>query len=238
MKELLAVLTPIALINSLWILPTGIIGVIASLGDQKPTLTANAFIAGIFVPHLAFGLLLAIGVDTAIDQVKVWMQDTWRDPDVPLVLLQLAIGAVLGLFGYRLSSARPKQERSDDTSSTPMTPVGAFSVGAGLTIIKLPGALLYFAAIDQILRADPAVWGIAKALLYYNLVYLLPLMLIVLAHQLFGTRIDPVLAAVSRFFDRWGKRLMLFGLLGLGVVLVVDAVGWFLGFPLLPTYFL
>ncbi len=38
--------------------------------------------------------------------------------------------------------------------------------------------------------------------------------------------------------ERRGKRLLFFGLLGLGLVLVIDAVGWFLGFPLLPTYLL
>ncbi len=31
---------------------------------------------------------------------------------------------------------------------------------------------------------------------------------------------------------------MFYGLLFLGVVLTVDAIGWFFGFPLLPTYFL
>jgi hypothetical protein len=43
---------------------------------------------------------------------------------------------------------------------------------------------------------------------------------------------------VARFLKRWGKQLLFFGLLGLGVVLVVDAIGWFFGFPLLPTYLL
>ena len=142
------------------------------------------------------------------------------------------------LFGYRLSNVNPNPERSEKASSIPMSPLRAFSVSAGFTIIKLPGALLYFAAIDQILRAGPTVFVIVKALLFYNLIYLLPLMLVVLARRLFGMRVDPVLAALSRFFDRWGKRLIFFGMLGLGVVLVVDAVGWFFGFPLLPTYFL
>jgi len=231
MDALLAVLTPIALINSMSILPSGIAGVVTSLRTPKPNLTASAFIAGKFVPRLAFGLLLVIGLDTAVDRVNVWMQDMWRDPVVLLVVLQLVIGGAMVVFGYRLSNAR--QQRSDYASSMPMTPVRAFSIAASVAIIGLPGALLYFAAIDQILRADSTVLGIMIALLYYNLICLLPLKLIVLARPLLGTRSDPIFAAVSRFFDRWGKRLMFFGLLGLGVVLVVDAVGWFIGFPLL-----
>lgn len=236
MNELLAVLAPIALFNGVVILPGGIIGIIASLGARKPILTAIAFIAGQFLPHFVFGLLLAIGVDTAFEQVNAWLQDTWRDPGILLVLLQLVIGGAMVLFGYRLS--RASQQRADNASSTLMTPVRAFSVATGLTITKLPGALLYFAAIDQILQADPHVPGIVTALLFYNIVFLLPLMLIVLAHALFGTLTDPILAAVSRFFKRRGKRLMVFGFLSLGMILVVDAVGWFWGFPLLPTHFI
>ena len=236
MIELLSVLTPIALINSLWILPGGIVGVAASLGARRPILTAIAFIAGQFVPHFSFGLLLAIGLDTAVDQVNAWLRDTWQEPGVLLVVLQLAIGVAMVAFGYPFS--RASKPRSDRAPSMPMTPIGAFSVAAGLTVIKLPGALPYFAAIDQVLRADPTVLEAVKALLYYNLIYLLPLMSIVLASRLFETRSDRIFAAVIGFVGRWGKRLMSFGLLGLGVVLVVDAVGWFFGFPLLPTYFL
>ena len=188
------------------------------------------------MPHFSFGLLLAIGLDTAFDQVNVRLQDTWQEPGVLLVVLQLVIGGAMVTFGYRLFQASKQQ--SDRAPSMPMTPIGAFSVAAGLTVIKLPGALPYFAAIDQVLRADPTVLEIVKALLYYNLIYLLPLMSLVLASRLFGTRSDRIFAAVTRFVGRWGKRLMSFGLLGLGVVLVVDAVGWFFGIPLMPTLLL
>ena len=81
--------------------------------------------------------------------------------------------------GYRLS--RAGQRRPDKASSKPMTPIRAFSVAAGLTIIKLPSALLYFAAIDQILRADLSATGITKALLFYNALLVLPLALVVLS---------------------------------------------------------
>ena len=235
MNVLLAVLTPIALVNSLSKLPSGIAGVVASLGTPKPTLTSSAFIAGKFVPLFAFGLLLAFGLDTAVDRVNVWMQNMWGDPDTLFVALQLFIGAIMVVFGYRLS--RNSKHRPERASSVPATPVRAFFVAAGVTIIGLPGALLYFAAIDLILRADLNAPGIVKALLYYNLINLLPLMLIVLVRPILGPRSDPIFAAVARFFERWGKRLIFYGLLGLGLVLAADAIGWFMGFPLLPVDF-
>jgi hypothetical protein len=237
MIELLAILFPIALINSVWILPYGILGVVSSLATPRPTLTASAFIAGIFLPHFLFGLLLAIGVDTAIEQATAWLQETWRDRDLLLVLLQLVIGVVMVLFGYRLSYTEPSPPPGD-ASNIQMSPLRAFSVSAGFTTVKLPGGLLYFAAIEQILRADPPVSAIVKGLLFYNLVYLSPLILTVFARHALGIRVDRLLANVSEFLGEWGKRLVFFGMLGLGVILVVDAVGWFFGAPLLPRYLL
>lgn len=235
MYILLAVLAPIAFVSSLARLPGGIAGIAASLENPKATLTASAFIAGIFVPQFVFGLLLAMGLNSAINQINVWMQDMWRNPDTLFVALQLVIGAVMVLFGYRLS--RGSQHRPETVSSTPTTPVRAFFIAAGLTIIGLPRAVLYFAAVDLILRADLNLSGIVKALLYYNLINLLPLMLIVLVRRLLGTRSDVIFAAVARFLERWGKRLVFYGLLGLGLVLLVDAIGWFLGFPLITPNF-
>ena len=234
MISLLTILTPIALINSVAILPGGIAGVAASFGAKEPLLTASAFIAGKFVPHFTFGLLLAIGLDTAFDQLKGRAVDVWQNPDALIIMLQLVIGAVLVLFGYHLS--RASRQRPDHASSAPMTPASAFSVAAGLTVVGLPTAVLYFAAIDQILRADLTATSILKAVLFYNVIYLSPLMLIVLSRWLFGTRADPLFGALAKFVEQWGMRLVFFGMLGLGAVLVADAIGWFIGFPLLPNY--
>ena len=236
MSALLAVLTPIALINSVSMLPAGITGIVAALGTKQPYLTASAFIAGKLVTYFAFGLLLVFGLDAAFDRVNVWMQDVWRDPGMLDVVLQLVIGTVMAVFSYRLASA--SQQRRDHQASASMTPVGAFSMAAGLSIIGLPHAFLYFAAIDQILKADLTPTRVVQGLFYYNLLLLLPLMFIVLMRRTTGARSDPVFSAVAQFMERRGKRLLFFGLLALGLVLVTDAVGWFLGFPLLPTYLL
>jgi hypothetical protein len=223
MTTLLAVLVPIAVINSVATLPPSMAGVVASLGS-----------AGKFVPLFLFGLLLAIGLDTAFDRFKLTAQGVWRDPSILLVSVQLIIGAAMLFLGYHLMRASGK--RPDSKSTAGMTPMGVFSVVAGATLIGLPGALFYFAAIDQILRADLTVTGIVNAILFYNAVYLFPLILIVLLRRLFGTRADPLFSALKNFFDRWGKRLVSFGLYCLGAVLVADAVGWFTGFPLLQIY--
>ena len=101
-------------------------------------------------------------------------------------------------------------------------------------IVGMPGALPYFAALDQILRADASATGAVLALLWYNAVFLLPLVLVPVLSLVLGARSQPFFDAVSRFSEVWGRRLIAAALLLLGGLLVADGLGWFLGRPLFP----
>jgi hypothetical protein len=232
MTSLFAILIPIALINSLSSLPPKMAGVIAALGTRQPYLTGIAFIAGVFVPFFLFGLLLAIGLDSAFDRLKTTVMGAWQDPSIILIFVQLFIGTTIMALVFRLV-------RKLDRPATPhaplqMSPVRVFSLAAGATVLGLPTAIFYFAAIDQVLRADLNALQIVKAILFYNVVYLLPLVLVVLVRRLFGPRADPLFDALRRFFERWGKTMLAVAVSGLGIVLVADAVSWLAGLPLLP----
>jgi cytochrome c biogenesis protein CcdA len=234
MNNLLAILTSIALVNSVLFLPTGITGIAASFATKKPFLTAIAFVAGKFTPHFLFGLLIAVGLDSAFDALKLRAKDAWQSPDNWLVAAQLIIGVAMIVVAILVS--RGSKDPASPKSTKPVTPLGAFSVSAGMTLVGLPGALLYFAAIDQVLRANLTSPGVVVAILYYNLVLVSPLLLVILLRRLLGGMVDPLFAAISRFFERWGKKIVLFALLGVGTILALDAIGWFIEFPLLPSY--
>jgi hypothetical protein len=234
MNNLLAILTSIALVNSVLFLPTGVTGIAASLAAQRPFLTAIAFIAGKFTPHFLFGLLIAVGLDAAFDSLKLRAREAWQDPDYWLVAVQLIIGIAMIVVAYLVS--RGSKDPASPKSTKPVTPLGAFAVSAGMTLVGLPGALLYFAAIDQVLRANLTSPGVVVAILYFNLVLVSPLVLIVFLRRLLGTMVEPLFTAISRFFERWGKKIVLLALLGVGAILALDAIGWFIEFPLLPSY--
>lgn len=85
---------------------------------------------------------------------------------------------------------------------------GAFALGASSTVIGLPGAFPYFAAIDQILRADASTAGAVALLLFYNGVFLLPLLAIPLLRAAFGRRADAFSARFAPQMERWGHRLV------------------------------
>ena len=66
------------------------------------------------------------------------------------------------------------------------TPADAFALGAGTILVGLPGAIPYFAAIDQILRSDLNAGSNVIALIYYNVIIVLPLLGMMLLHALMG----------------------------------------------------
>ena len=98
----------------------------------------------------------------------------------------------------------------------------------------MPGAFPYFAAVDQILRFDVDIGFAFVALLYYNAVFLLPLAALLVLRALLGARADRLFAWLAPALARWGHRLIVVVLLAIGLVAVADAIGWFLGYPLLP----
>jgi cytochrome c biogenesis protein CcdA len=91
----------------------------------------------------------------------------------------------------------------------------------------LPFALPYFAAIDQILKANFATGDTLVLLVAYNLVYALPFLVVPILVATLGERSRPILQRVNATLDRASAFLMpvLLGLAGLA--LVADAVLYF-----------
>ena len=232
MFELLLVLTPIGLLDSTSIVPLCLVFLIALLAGPRPLLASSLHLAGVFAVYFGCGLLLLFGLQAAFDEINAYAVRLWNDPNTEELILQIVLGLVACAFALRL--AKPRKTQPDRTAAAGMTPVQAFVAGAGLTIVGMPGAVPYFAAIDLILRADGTLPQQVSALFFYNLVFVAPLAAIVALRLSLGQRSVGVLNRVKGFFDRWGRRVMIAAFLVIGIVLVADGVGWFLGHPLLP----
>jgi len=234
MTELLLVLVPIALVDSTSMLPLGIPVMLAMLATPRGQAACVAFLLGIFAVYLPCGIAIALGLGAVFESLGAWLAEAWaKTPGTSDPALQIAIGLALLAFGWKLVSTRQKRgERAAERSG--LGPPRAFALGAGLMLVGMPGALPYFAAIDQILRADASSNGAVLALLWYNAIFLLPLALVPVLRVVLGARSQPFFDAVSRFSEIWGRRLIAAVLLLLGALLVVDGVGWFLGRPLFP----
>lgn len=233
MGELLAVLMPIAFLDGTSMVPVAVVPMAVFLSSKRPYLGGIAFCAGIFLPYFGAGVLLALGLDTLLGALSGWAQRFYTDPRTWELIAQIAIGIAALWFGAGMVRAPEQIEKRDP--GTAADPAEAFVFGAGIVLVGLPGALPYFAAIDQILRADLGPGTSITALIFYNLVIVLPLLAMLAVHAALGGRARPLFDRIAELAGRWGPRLFALLLLMLGVVLVADGIGFLLGYPLLPV---
>lgn len=233
MSELVLVLTPIALLDSTSIIPLAIVLLVILLGGPSPLIRSAALLAGIFVTYLACGVLILFGLQSVFDAVNTYALKVWQDPNTEELIFQILIGLVLGALGLRMALKRG--ERAGKEAPAAMTTSQAFLAGAGMTIVGLPGAVPYLAAIDLILRGELTAGQDVIVLIVYNMVFLLPLVAIAAVSLALGERSKRLLDAIRGFFDTWGQRVIVVLMILLGAVLVADGVGWFLGAPLIPV---
>ncbi|MCP4328388.1 MAG: hypothetical protein GY791_08130 [Alphaproteobacteria bacterium] len=233
MFELLTILTPIGLLDSTSMVPLCIVILMVLLAGPSPVFRSSALILGIFVVSFACGVLILLGLQSALDEIHTYLERLWKDPETEEVLIQIVLGAVLCAFGLRMTTGSKK--RADKTVASGMTAFQALLAGGGLAIVGLPGAVPYFAAIDLTLREDLALAQQLFVLGYYNIVFVSPLIVIVVLGSALGERSQGALDGVKRFFDRWGQKVIAVLLVTLGAILIVDGFGWLFGHPLIPV---
>ena len=233
MKTIILILTPISLVDSTSIIPLSILPLIILLSGRRPVLGSVSFLTGIFATYLILGILIALGLGSMFDQINVYLLQIWKHPDTLDLITQIIIGVILLVFGFRRPRAR--DSRGDSGISESITPPKAFIIAAGLVIIGMPGAIPYLAAIDQLLRADLSGFEVVLVLLYYNVLFVLPLAVLVFIRVFFPNQSERIFDFIKDLIAKWGRRVIMTLLVILGLVMVLDGIGWFLGMPLIPV---
>jgi cytochrome c biogenesis protein CcdA len=223
MKEVLVLITPIALLDSLSIVPVCVVPMISLLASKRPYAGAFAFILGIFVAYMVFGLLIFFGLDGVFNAIREYFGHKWNHPDTHDFVFEIALGVVMVAFGYRLvNTRRGRTEKKRAQYDDLLTPGAAFSAAAMLVIVGLPGAIPFFAAADIMLRADLPSLATALALLFYNVIFVVPILGIVVMRVLFPKEAANIFEQVNAWLERWGKRMAITALLILGTAMIVD----------------
>lgn len=215
--DLLVSLVPLALVDS--VSPVRLAALVAVLGSRRPIADSAAFLVALAASYYLVGLLIALGVDRLFDYLFP------TDPKP----IDFALGGLVGLglvvFGSR-NLRRPHMERE---------PRKGFSEGRSpfLLAIKINAAtglagLPYIAAIDLMLRSELPDWQLLLALAFYCAVFMMPFAALVLTRILLGRRADRLLERINRAIGEWMPRMMAVLFVLLGLVLLVDAGGYFL----------
>jgi cytochrome c biogenesis protein CcdA len=182
-----------------------------------------SYTLGVFAVYLAGGLVLVLGPGPRLIALLHHLHG-------PLEHWLEAIGGVLVLaFAFALWRSR---NRSGDPQRTPRTHTraSAFALGAGIMAIELPTAFMYFGAISAILAGHHPTAIEVTLVIAYNVLFVAPLVALMLAARLAGTRIDRRIAsagerlrylgqlALSGVAGAAGATLLTFGVVGLVVV--------------------
>ena len=218
--ELWSVLFPILLTDV--VNPVLFAFMVYAAGSPRPVLLSTSMLLGHTVAYFSAGVALALFMEKITDYLA--------NPHTIDFVIQLLIALALLWLAFR--TRKDKGKRPDEQPPSFTVP-SAFAFGAVINIIGIPFAVPYFAAIDQILKAELSVTQTVLLLLSYNLAYAIPFAIVPVLSLVMGKRAKPVLKRINALFDKVGGFLMplLLGLLGLA--LLVDAMVYFTrGVPL------
>lgn len=167
------------------------------------------YISAIFLSYLALGVLLMLGLDTLLGRFGEALEH-------PIAYaVQGVVGAAMLLYSF-LASTKPRSESSLPDART----LGAtFLLGASVTVLEFPTAFPYLGAIGILTGANlgPVQWP--PLLLVYNLIFILPPLLLLAAHMLFGARFESRFSGWQARLQKEARETMLW---------IVGIVGFFL----------
>lgn len=221
MNTLLVSLAAIALIDS--INPNAMAVQIYLLSTPKPVVRSIAFILGDFTAAWVAGLLLAFGMFGAIAQIFNRLGDF-------IYVLQFILGFVLIVIGYNLNKFAATSNKKRPKS---LQPTHTFLLGATMAFAETPTALPYLAAIERITRANLQLPQIIGAIAFYNIIFVLPLIVLLVIYCFFRNRASSVLRNIHQFVTKWFPKIMRVILIAVGFVLIADCITHIFGYSIL-----
>ena len=233
MTYLLFVLAPIALLDSTSMMPLSIVPIALILASRSPFGGATGFLLGIMLTYFGSGVLLLYGLDALLEHMEPELMRWWNNPCVAELLLQIIVGVSMLVFARKIGRSQGKPKEQGIQSG--LSPSRWFTFGAAITLGGMPGAIPYLGAIDQIIRAELPDGLAISALVFYNLLFIAPLAFLFLLPRLFPEKSDAFFAKLSEFFENYGPPALAGVLALLGLVFIVDAVTFYLGYPLFPV---
>lgn len=199
MLRTLALVTSLALADS--INPSTVIpGLYLATHNRRPR-PLLSFTAGVFTMTFAGGLALLLGPGELALAALPHPDDTAKHL-LELSFGGLALGAATFLW---LRRDRPLQSGSKRLARRPGP---LFALGAGIMAVELPTALPYFAAIAVIVGGVDPLPERVGLLAVFNVLFVLPLLVIAVARATAGARADHVLSRVDEWLRHRANLLM------------------------------
>jgi cytochrome c biogenesis protein CcdA len=206
---LLLGLLVLALVDS--INPSALVITLYLLGRGRAPAQIAVYVGAIFMTYLALGVMLMSGIGALLPSLRT--AGSGR--------LGLLVEGVVGLAMLLYAIRAP-----ETAGSTPRVEPGATSyaalalLGVVVTTMELPTAVPYFGAIALLTAADLPIARWLPLLVVYNVIFVLPPVLLLAGHVVFGDRLDARYAELRKRLQAGARETMLwiFGLVGGGLL--------------------
>lgn len=222
MLSLFAVIISIALLDSLN--PVTIAVHIYLLGTPQPRIRTLTFIAGIFLAYFSGGLILLLGLNSILMYLANLPDQIWYSAQAVVAL---------ALIGFAVYLWRGTSDGSEPVQPASLHPINTFWLGFAATLSDLPTAIPYIAALERMLQAKLSVWWLLGATAFYNLIYILPLLILLGLYFVLGTRGVATLQSINRFISKWSPPVLAILCALTGLVLLADCTAFVFGRTLL-----
>jgi cytochrome c biogenesis protein CcdA len=214
MIELLPNLAPLLIVDLLN--PVLFALLVLAAGTNKPYANSVSLLAGHTFAYFTSGIVIALGLNRITDRLNN-----------PLPV-DFVIGLLIGLLCLWAALASRDGKASEERSpERELTPAYCFGYGAVVNFLGVPFALPYFAAVDQILKANLSVETSVLVVAIYNITYALPFLLVPIAVAILGERSKPILERINNALISLVDKLMPIMLFLIGAALTADALTFF-----------
>lgn len=214
MTKTLIAISAIALIDA--INPATIAQAAAFAGTRHPVRAVMGFWSGAMVTYLITGLLVLAGLDRIVSGIV-------SNPPAWLLACVIVAGLASVFAGAMLWRRRHSRTLGDLlVAGSGRT---AFTVGVLATVTDLPTAVPYFAAIGIITGAGLNQAQELSLMLAYNLIYMLPVLLVLGFRLVAGTRSKATLAATTEFIAKWSDTVLALMMIAGGAAAAIYAAG-------------
>ena len=211
MIELLPKLIPLLVVDILN--PVLFALLVVAVSTSRPIANSIAFLAGHTVSYFVSGVIIALGLNQITDRLD--------NPHPVDFVIELLIGLLCLWAALASRNGKASEDRNPERE---LTPVYCFGYGAVVNFIGVPFALPYFAAVDQLLKANLSVESSLLVLAFYNIAYALPFLLVPILVALIGDSSRPILEKINNVLISLVDRFMPVLLLLLGLALTADAL--------------
>jgi cytochrome c biogenesis protein CcdA len=196
--------------------PATIAVAVVLAATERPVWRLIGYTAGIFSVYLAGGLLLTLGPSGLI-------RTATNRPDSALFNVALIVAGLVAL-GFAVWVFLHRHDRAH-VPDVNLRPGSALGLGAGMTAVDLPTAFPYFAVIVAIIGKNISVVYEIVLLVLFNVMYVLPIVVIIVIAAVLGERAAGALKKVQDLVTRWSPILLAVLSAALGAVALVAGIG-------------